>query len=266
MYRMTLADANALAVTKLLSPFHSSVTYQQTSLPLPRGHPSPSLLAKLYINIATLYTGARGLLKTGIIKTKSQDTLADSITIDDDIDSSLLSYLRKESILAEIRSRKWLGVEAGESGAGEKIGIAIAWLDDAKKRIKDLQDTGGTTSAAKGLKEKMSRLKLDGREERKERKGRLEVEGTDIEGFLKLYTHMNKTVSGIILLHRWLCVERPRFSPGTLPTRCSSFLTPVPPPPWPPRPPSETFSATSSRFWSRIDRVCLEQAAWVRGD
>jgi hypothetical protein len=179
---MTLADANAIAILKLLSPFHPSITLQTTSLPLPKGHPPPGLLAKLNLHVASLYSGARSLLKSN----------------GQDIDRPLLDYLKKESGLADIRARKWLGVEAGETPGGSKIGLALAWLEDAAKRLRELQ-SGGQVGGGKtsGFKEKMKGLKLDsgGREERKERKGRLGVEEADIEAFTKLYKQMNQTVS-----------------------------------------------------------------------
>jgi hypothetical protein len=159
--RMTLADANAIAILKLLSPYHPSITLQTTSLPLPKGHPPPGLLAKLNLHVASLYTGARSLLKSN----------------GSDIDRSLLDYLKKESGLADIRGRKWLGVEAGETSRGEKVGIALAWLEDAGKRLKELK------------------LDAGGKDERRERKGRLGMEEADITAFSKLYKQMNQTVS-----------------------------------------------------------------------
>lgn len=191
--RLALADANAVGIEKLLSPFHANITFQSTTLPLPRGHPSPGLLAKLHIEVATLYSSSRTLLKT--IK-NSKSSALEGLNIDDDIEPSLMEYLRKEWALAEVRSRKWLAVEAGEHASGEKVGQAIAMLKDAKSRLDELRKHGdigaSTMKKMKGLK---IGLGSGGKEEKTERKGRIAQEMADIESFLETYTHMNNTVS-----------------------------------------------------------------------
>ncbi|KAJ9121671.1 hypothetical protein QFC22_002291 [Naganishia vaughanmartiniae] len=190
---MALADANSLGIQKLLSPFSSTIAFQSTSLPLPRGHPSPGLLAKLYIEVATLYSSARNLLKT--MKTSKGSSL-EGLNIDDDIEPGLLAYLRKEWGLADVRSRKWLAVEAGEHSSGEKVGQAIAMLKDAQNRLDDLRKHGDIGASTM---KKMRGLKIGrssgGKEEKSERKGRIAQEMAEIESFLKTYTHMNNTVS-----------------------------------------------------------------------
>lgn len=195
--RLALADANAVGIEKLLSPFHANITFQSTTLPLPRGHPSPGLLVKLHIEVATLYSSSRTLLKT--IK-NSKGSALEGLNIDDDIEPSLMEYLRKEWGLAEVRSRKWLAVEAGEHASGEKVGQAIAMLKDAKSRLDELRKHGdigaSTMKKMKGLK---IGLGSGGKEEKTERKSRITQEMADIESFLETYTHMNNTVSTTLL-------------------------------------------------------------------
>jgi hypothetical protein len=160
---------------------------------LPKGHPSPGLLAKLHIEVATLYSSSRTLLKT--IK-NSKGSPLEGLNIEDDIEPSLMEYLRKEWALAEVRSRKWLAVEAGEHASGEKVGQAIAMLKDAKSRLDELRKHGdigaSTMKKMKGLK---IGLGSGGKEEKTERKSRIVQEMADIESFLETYTHMNNTVS-----------------------------------------------------------------------
>jgi len=250
---MTLADANAIAILKLLSPFHPSITLQPTLLPLPKGHPPPGLLAKLNLHVASLYTGSRSLLKSN----------------GSDLDRPLLDYLKKESGLADIRARKWLGVEAGETSRGEKTGLALAWLEDAGKRLKELQ-SGGQVGAGKtgGFKEKMKGLKLDagGREDRRERRGRLGVEEADIEAFLKLYRQMNQTV----------CVEvdnnenmistanEPPLT-GSLPACTSCIIPSNASPARSTRTRLETVHHASTCLWSRLERLHGQKDPITRG-
>lgn len=183
----------------MLSPFHANITFQSTTLPLPKGHPSPGLLAKLHIEVATLYSSSRTLLKT--IK-NSKGSPLEGLNIDDDIEPSLMEYLRKEWALAEVRSRKWLAVEAGEHSSGEKVGQAIAMLKDAKGRLDELRKHGdigaSTMKKMKGLK---IGLGSGGKEEKTERKSRIVQEMADIESFLEIYTHMNNTVSTTLASH-----------------------------------------------------------------
>lgn len=188
-----MADAHALAIQKLLSSFPTGGAGVPVSLPLPKGHPSPGLLAKLNLHVASLYTSSRNLLKT--VGTASGDDVAQ---VDDSIAPDLLNYTKKEAALASTRARKWLGVEAGEKG---EVGVALAWLKDALDRTE--------TSTADGLKSKMGRLKLgshgsssggggnksSGAEERKDRLSRTAAERKEIERFMDVYKHLNGTVS-----------------------------------------------------------------------
>lgn len=184
-----MADAHALAIQKLLSSFPTGGAGVPVSLPLPKGHPSPGLLAKLNLNVASLYTSSRNLLKT--VGTGSGDDVAQ---VDDSIAPDLLNYTKKEAALASTRARKWLGVEAGEKG---EVGVALAWLKDALDRTE--------TSTADGLKSKMGRLKIGShggsaggggnKSERKDRLSRTAAERKEIERFMDVYKHLNGTVS-----------------------------------------------------------------------
>ncbi|KAE8267759.1 hypothetical protein A4X09_0g4588 [Tilletia walkeri] len=62
--KLALADAQTLAIRKLLSP---SVALAEDTItpgpPLPRGHPSPSLLAKLHLESCALYESAEQLAR-----------------------------------------------------------------------------------------------------------------------------------------------------------------------------------------------------------
>ncbi|KAI5451402.1 hypothetical protein NCC49_001709 [Naganishia albida] len=188
---LALADANAIGIEKLLAPFHVNTTFHTTTLPLPRGHPSPGLVAKLHIEVASLYASARNLLKT----LKNAPPALEGLNIDDELEPRLMAYLRKEWGLAEVRSRKWLAVEAGEHASGDKVGQAIAMLKDAQARLDELRKHGdigaSTMKKVKGFGAKFGGAK----EERTEQRGRMEREMADIEAFLKTYTHMNNTVS-----------------------------------------------------------------------
>ena len=58
-----MADAERLALRKLLSRAIMDII-TSPGPPLPRTHPSPSLLAKMAINVHTLYDEARSLAKS----------------------------------------------------------------------------------------------------------------------------------------------------------------------------------------------------------
>ncbi len=63
--RMALGDAQLLSIRKLLSNAISEANdFDTPGPPLPKGHPSASLLAKLYLSVAEHYTRASALAKT----------------------------------------------------------------------------------------------------------------------------------------------------------------------------------------------------------
>lgn len=166
--------------------------------PLPSNHPSPSLLAKLYLHVASLYDSARALLNVQPQETSSRKLFSKSRDdgVDDSVEGDIIPlfkrYLRKESILASGLARKWLGVDAGENGKGAKTGEAVAWMKDAQVRLEELEGNA--------MREKMKGLsfgkdKERKRDERMARKGRLERELEVVAAWLRTYQRMNDTVS-----------------------------------------------------------------------
>lgn len=188
-----LADAEKLAIRRLLS---KSVAIAQAVTipgpPLPRGHPSPSLLSKLYINVYTHYDSARSLAKSvgssGGMKGQIKQTFRrdKSNNENDDsaeaISSAFRTYLSDGRAFSAALSNKWLGVDAGENGT--KAGDAIAYLTVARNGLLDLQKRAKTVFSLR-----------KGKVERAKRKDRLVEELEDIDAFLSAYKHMNDTVS-----------------------------------------------------------------------
>lgn len=154
--------------------------------PLPSNHPSPSLLAKLYLHVSQLYTSASGLLRSHTA-TKGVDE-----GVDGEIIPELKRYLRKESLLASALAYKWLGVDAGENSKGVKIGEAVCWMKESQGRLEELED-GKVREKMKGLS--FGRGSDKKKEERKARRGRVERELEDVQAWLKSYVRMNDTVS-----------------------------------------------------------------------
>ena len=211
--RLALADAETLAIRKLLSPFLSRATDTITpGPPLPKTHPSASLLAKLTLNVSTLYASAHALAQTADKKASSRasgagdlvdaalspagpskrvggatekmlDRLKDSTSSSDgDIASGLLRYLSTSRDLARARAHKWLGIDAGEAG---RYGDAIALLGMSRETLDELGGGGARkTLKERGNRENKSTL-LASREEE------LQV----VEHWLKSYMKLNDTVS-----------------------------------------------------------------------
>lgn len=194
--RMLLADAHVTAIRKLLLPVLSHSLFSPPGPPLPSNHPSPSLLAKLYLHVSTLYDSSRAVFKVTSAESgskklfsKDKDSLDDAV--EGDATPELKRYLRKESILAAGLARKWLGVDVGENGKGAKVGEALSWVKDAQSRLQDLED-GTVREKMKGLSFGKGSDKK--KEERKARKGRLERELDDISAWVRSYQQMNDTV------------------------------------------------------------------------
>lgn len=137
--------------------------------PLPKSHPFPALLAKLYIHAAYSYSSARSLAKTHS---------------EGDVSSDLRKYLAHEATLAQALAHKWLGVGAGETGS--RTGDAVAFLKWAKA---DLESLGGDAK-------KLSLAK--GHENKKPKKSRITDELESISSFLQYYKKMNDTVSHMV--------------------------------------------------------------------
>lgn len=196
---MLLADAQLLSIRKLLSPTLSSTPH--LGPPLARGHPSPSLLVKLHVNVASLYASAIPLVLSSSSSSSSDNDTETPIP-------ALGRYLREGRAFAEAMSRKWLGIEAGESAgaSGARIGEAIVWLRASKKAIEDLEAEGGGRGGGGGSAESsgtsgggrtlLGRKKLgpSGKEEKKDRKGRLAEELETVKAFLSAYEKVNNQV------------------------------------------------------------------------
>lgn len=168
--RLALADANLLAIRRLLSRSlalsHSSTT---PGPPLSKSHPSPSLLAKLHLNVYNLYDTARALCKASA----------------DDVSPELRRYLSDGRTVAQSLAFKWLGVDAGENGGRDKAGDALAWLGVARTGLEDVRGK----SAGMGM------LKIGkGKKAGKERKGKIADELDSVAAFLSAYKKVNDTV------------------------------------------------------------------------
>jgi hypothetical protein len=168
--------------------------------PLPRNHPSPALLAKLYLHVARLYDSARALFKAHASDPSSSSTRrlfrSDKIEEPDSAEGELLAgfkrYLKKEALLSQALAHKWLGVDAGENGKGARIGEAIALCKYAQSRLQDMED-GAMREKMKGMGIGKSNEKR--KEERRARKGRVERDLEDVSAWIKSYTRQNDTVS-----------------------------------------------------------------------
>lgn len=200
-----MADAHVTAIRKLLLPVQPHMLFAPPGPPLPSNHPSPSLLAKLYLHVASLYMSARALLRvqaeggsptssTGrnkLFGSRDKD-MPDTDTLETEPIPELSRYLRKESLVASAFAHKWLGVDAGENGKGQKVGEALALVKEAQARLEELEG-GKVREKMKGLSlGKNSEKKKD---ERKARKGRIERELDDVAAWIRSYARMNDTVS-----------------------------------------------------------------------
>lgn len=209
---MLLADAHLTAIRKLLLPVLPHALFAPPGPPLPSNHPSPSLLAKLYLHVSSLYDSARASLKVHqsdstssssstsrkLFKSDKSSELSESDTVEGEVIPALKRYLRKESALALALAQKWLGADAGENGKGAKVGEALAWVKDAEKRLEEMED-GKVREKMKGLSGigKGSERK---KEERKARKGRVERELDDIRAWVRAYSRLNDTVGHTLAL------------------------------------------------------------------
>ena len=196
---MLLADAHVIAIRKLRLPVYYHELFSPPGPPLPANHPSPSLLAKLNLHVSALYTSAQAHFKVAAAevqtsrklfgKDKDRDGPEDSV--EGEVIPELKRYLRKESLVTSGVARKWLGVDAGENGRGEKIGEALAWVKLAKESLEQLEDSA--------VKEKMKALSFGkgskGRkDERALRRSRVERQLDDTLAWLRSYQQQNDTV------------------------------------------------------------------------
>jgi hypothetical protein len=193
-----LADAHVLAIRKLLLPVLPHTLFAPPGPPLPAKHPSASLLAKLYLHVASLYTSARALFKVHPAPSTNRKLFKDTPeidTVEGGIVPPLKRYLRKESQVALALAHKWLGVDAGENGKGSKVGEAVAWVKESRARLDELDD-GGMREKMKGFG--LGKANERKKEERRARKGRVEREVEDVAAWLRAYTRMNDTVGFIV--------------------------------------------------------------------
>lgn len=198
-FRMALAEAQALAIRKLLSKstYDSVVT---PGPPLPKSHPPPGLVAKLHLECASLFSSARSLVKTASgpkSKTKFKPSFGKNKGTDEDgnegsveeVAPELKRYLADETALHSALASKWLGVDCGESGGLDRIGQAVGYLQWAKKELEGLKDgtkSGITLPGINNENEKQTRDR---------RKATVARELETVTIFLKHYKSMNDTVS-----------------------------------------------------------------------
>jgi hypothetical protein len=83
-------------------------------------------------------------------------------------------------------------VDAGENGKGQRVGEALAWVKEARGRLEELED-GKLRDKMKGLSFGKNKEKV--KEERRNRRGRVEREVEDAEAWIRAYQKMNDTVS-----------------------------------------------------------------------
>ncbi|KAJ3902218.1 BRO1 domain-containing protein [Lentinula edodes] len=172
--RMSLADAQTLAIRKLLSKsfYDSNIA---PGPPLPKSHPAPGLIAKLHLECASLYSSARTLAKTPSASSKSAE----------DVSPELRHYLGDEALLHSALAKKWFGIDAGENGGEDRGGDAVGLLIWAQKELQELKDGGKGVGLSRGEKEKRDRNL------RKEKVTKeLEITGV----WLKHYKKINDTV------------------------------------------------------------------------
>jgi len=200
---LALGDAQKLAVRKLMSK-SAYDSLLSPGPPLPKSHPSPALIAKLYLHVGSGYSSARSLAKT---------------YSEADVSSDLRKYLANEATLALALAYKWLGVDAGESGT--RGGAAIAFLKLAKTELEGLKEGGKMVSLGKA------------NDNQKPKKSRITEELETVTVFLKQYQKLNDSVhfqpipsatelqSSIptgrsVVTAKPFAPPRPRFGPGSL--------------------------------------------------
>lgn len=214
--RMALADAQSLAVRKLLSKaaFESTLS---PGPPLPRSHPSTALLAKLHLDCAALYASARTLamvspkhsLASGLKASfgSASKSQTDGGGGSAEVSTDLLKYLEKESKFHSAIAHKWLGVDAGETSTPGKGGEAVGFLKWAQQELEDLH----TPRLPKNLgigRDGFKDRELDC--QRQDRKARTEKELKSVKVFLEHYRKINDSVGRAF--HGWFTDFHPTVS------------------------------------------------------
>ncbi|KZT40756.1 hypothetical protein SISSUDRAFT_1070091 [Sistotremastrum suecicum HHB10207 ss-3] len=175
--KMALAEAQTLAIRKLMSKSAYDSTLSPGP-PLPKSHPSPTLIAKLFLEITSSVSSARSLAKTpGAIpssssgsgsssllkfklkdKDKEKDRVSSSSSSSGEVSQDLRNYLAEMTTFSSALSHKWLGVDAGEqSRAGEAVGF-LSWAKEELEGLGGikLKDIGKEKSLKnKGKKERL---------------------------------------------------------------------------------------------------------------
>ncbi|KAK2464184.1 hypothetical protein APHAL10511_003641 [Amanita phalloides] len=171
--KMSLADAQSLAIRKLLSQ-SSSENILAPGAPLSKSHPSPMLLAKLHLECASLYSSARSLIK---------NLGASKSDVHGDVSNELRRYLADEAAFHGALAKKWLGVDSGENGGPNKGGEAVTFLAWAKNELQELKDNSGGLNRA-----------LVDKEQKNEFKNRVAAEMNVVIAFCNHYKKVNDTV------------------------------------------------------------------------
>ncbi|GAA5910703.1 hypothetical protein JCM6882_002054 [Rhodosporidiobolus microsporus] len=239
--KMCLADANLLAIRRLLSR-SLSVAHSTTTPgpPLPPAHPSPSLLAKLHLQVYTLYDESRSIIKS-----------LSSSHSSGEISPLLRRYLSDGRALSLALSYKWLGVDAGERSA---TGDALGYLAMARKALDELREKDKGFGKIKGLAKRNEKA---GRG----RKGKVLEEVESTEAFASAYKKVNdsvhfqpipspQTLQSRLPAGRSALTLKPYTAPAPAfrPTiRSSGGGAPLPPPKIPP-PPSPASAQLEGGF------------------
>ncbi|KAL4078312.1 BRO1 domain-containing protein [Scleroderma yunnanense] len=183
--KMALADAQSLAIRKLLS----RSAYESTlspGPPLPKSHPSTALLAKLHLECASLYSFALTLAMTPEKVRSSPNASADIGGTSGQVIGDLKRHLSDEAAFHAALAHKWLGVDAGDSGIVAKAGDAVGYLAWAKRELEDL---------AGGFKGPRLRKEKPGAQGGKGIKGKATRELDTVALFLTHYTKMNDSLT-----------------------------------------------------------------------
>ena len=216
--KLAMADAHTLAVRRLVSNpaaiAHDTLT---PGPPLPPGHPSPSLLAKLHLYAAALYQDALALLAAADGQRRAPNSQAPgedaqkssaargvgklvpleklrsklaSVGVEHRISSSLLQYLEREAHWQRAVAYKWLGIDAGESSG--RTGEALAFLAAAGDMMSRFQPRDAASKAPKPPFTKQARLL---RHRGSDSPQWVELEIASVRRIHSLYQRMNDTVS-----------------------------------------------------------------------
>ncbi|PKI83578.1 hypothetical protein MVES_002440 [Malassezia vespertilionis] len=147
--RVAMAEAHRLAVRKLQAP---ALTQARETLtpgpPLPKEHPSASLLAKIHVHTASLYEQASTLVCPPVIDHplgKVKATMRSLKPVSEQSASALQRYLVHEAKWHRALAHKWFGIDAGENA--QQTGAGVAHLTAAKMQLAELVPKNAAPSA-----------------------------------------------------------------------------------------------------------------------